>query len=144
MKLCLNFETVVMSLGTRGSSAPMALLTLHQWVSLRLWLVTGVFFTAWALRYLPLVSQDTVSLSQFRVLPRIPQLRLLWILNQLLVMTPLMVGLQWSLGENPRSTLVTSPKGRKCLQLQLRLLCPTEVMLPLVVLVWLIPLVQGQ
>jgi hypothetical protein len=48
------------------------------------------------------------------------------------------------LGENPRSTPVTSPKGRKCLQLQLRLLCLTEVMLPLAVLVWLIPLVQGQ
>jgi hypothetical protein len=97
------------------SSAPMPLPALHQQVSFRLWLVTGVFFTAWALRYLPLVCQDTVSLSQFRVLPRIPQLQLLWNLSKLLVMMPLMVGLRWSLGENPRNTSVTPPKGRKCL-----------------------------
>ena len=144
MKLCPNFVTSVMFLGTCGSSAPMLLPALHQRVSLRLWLEPGVFFTAWALRYLPLVSQDTISLSQLRVLPRIPQLQLLWNLNKLLVMTPLMAGLWWSLGENPRSTLVTSPKGRKCLQLQLSLLCPNEVMFPLTVLVWLIHLVQGQ
>jgi hypothetical protein len=80
------------------------------------------------------MSQDTISLSQLRVLPRIPQLQLLWNLNKLLVMTPLMAGLWWSLGENPR----------KCLQLQLSLLCPNEVMFPLTVLVWLIHLVQGQ
>ncbi|KAH8483857.1 hypothetical protein H0E87_028318 [Populus deltoides] len=97
----------------------MSLPTFHQRVSLRLWLVKGVFFTTWALRYLPLMCQDTVSLHQFRVLPRIPQLQLLWNLSKLLVMMPLLVGLWWSLRENPRSTSATPPKGRKCLQLQL-------------------------
>ena len=123
IKLCQNLVTFAISLDMLGFFAPKLLPFLQLRLTIRLWLVKGMFLAIWALRYclLPLVCRHKVNLYQFRVLLRIPQMQLLWILNRLLMMS-LMVGLRWSFDRNQVSTSVTPLEGRKWLQLKLCLM----------------------